>query len=49
MNWKEIVIKELKEILELTNYISDDFQANERLKAIREKVVSALHIIEDIQ
>ena len=52
MNWKEIVDKVKKELLktrELTNYISDDIQANQRLEEIRERVEVALKAIEQIE
>lgn len=49
MNWKEIVIKELKETRELSDYISDDFQATQRLREIHEKVEIALDAIKQIE
>lgn len=49
MNWKEIVKKELEEIHELTDYLSNDFQANQHLKEIRERVQIALDAIKQIE
>ena len=45
MNWKEKVKKELEQTRELSDYISDDFQATQRLREIHEKVGIALEAI----
>lgn len=42
------VKKELEETRELANYISDDFQATQRLREIREKAEIALDVINQI-
>lgn len=49
MNWKEIVKKRLEETRELSDYISDDFQATQRLREIHEKVEIALDAIKQIE
>lgn len=49
MNLKEIAVKKLKEIRSIANYNSDDFEANKRLKAIREQVDAALEKIENME
>ena len=41
MNWKEKVKKELEQTRELSDYISDDFQATQRLREIHEKAAIA--------
>ncbi|CAN5273223.1 hypothetical protein BH10ACI1_BH10ACI1_33970 [soil metagenome] len=48
MSRKDIVKKELEETRELADYISDDFQATQRLRAIREKAEIALKAINQI-
>ena len=45
MNWKEKVKKELEQTRELSDYISDDFQATQRLREIHEKAGIALEAI----
>lgn len=42
ITFEEILIKELQEVLELTDYISDDHEATDRLRRIREKAIAAL-------
>ena len=49
MNEIEILINQLKEIRALTDYISEDFQATQRLREIRERVEMALNAIEQIE
>ena len=49
MNWKEIAKKELEKTRELADYISEDFQATQRLREIQEKVEIALNAIKQIE
>ena len=49
MNWKEIIKKELEQTRELSDYISVDFQATQRLREIHEKVEIALNAIKQIE
>lgn len=52
MHWKEEVLKQLDEIKELTDYISEDTEANNRLTKIRhfvELAEEAIKQIEDVQ
>lgn len=49
MNWKEIGKKELEKTRELSDYISDDFQATRRLREIREKAEIALAALKQIE
>ena len=49
MNWKEKVKKELEQTRELSDYISDDFQATQRLREIHEKAEIALEAIKRIE
>ena len=49
MNWKEIAKKELEKTRELADYISEDFQATQRLREIHEKVELALDAIKQIE
>ncbi len=45
MTTKEIVEKELEKTRELADYVSNDFQATQRLREIREKVEIVLDAI----
>ena len=49
MNWKEKVKKELEQTRELSDYISDDFQATQRLREIHEKAEISLEAIKHIE
>ena len=47
MDWKEVAVKELKEVIELADYISPtDGEATKRLERIRKKAEAALKALE---
>lgn len=49
MDWKEIAVKELMKTRELADYNSHDPVADQRLKAIRERIDAALEAIENLE
>lgn len=49
MDWKEELKRQLEEIKELSDYVSEDDEATDRLAKIRRRVEMALNAIKEIE